>query len=236
MEMKNIIVTGATKGIGRAIVELLAEKGHNLAFCARTASDVQAFKDTLKAQYPAQSFIGQAVDVSDREAVIAFGKSIQEAFGRVDVLVNNAGIFLQGELLSEDFDVLDYQLKTNVVSAYALTRVIVNKMVQRGTGDIINISSIAGVSPYPNASSYCISKFAMRGFGLCLREELKDKGVRVTNILPGATWSNSWAGADIDPERIMPASDIAKVVATAIELDGRSVMEEIVLRPQLGDL
>lgn len=236
MEAKNIIVTGATKGIGRAIVETLAAKGHHIAFCARTEADVNEFAAVLRSSYPEQKFIGKAVDVSDREAVIAFGKSIIEEFGRVDVLVNNAGIFLQGDLLSEEFHVLDYQLKTNVVSAYALSRVVAADMISRGEGDIINISSIAGISPYPNASSYCISKFAMRGFGLCLREELKDKGVRVTNILPGATWSNSWAGADIDPERIMPATDIANVVSMAIELDHRSVMEEIVLRPQLGDL
>ena len=236
MKKKNVIVTGSTKGIGKAIADLLASKGYNLACCARTESDIQNQMRELKRSYPNQAFHGFVVDVSQKEEVRSFAKEAMKAFGRVDVLINNAGVFLPGNILDEEEGILERQLQTNLVSAYELSRQIAPDMVQQGAGDIINMCSVAGIQSYPNGGSYCISKFAMRGMSMVLREELKEKGVRVTTILPGGTWSNSWAGVELPPERLMPASDIASAVLMAIELDKASVLEEIILRPQLGDL
>ena len=96
--------------------------------------------------------------------------------------------------------------------------------------------SVASIKAYPNGGSYAISKFALLGFTKCLREELKDKGVKVTAILPGATWSDSWAGVDLPQERLMPASDIADIIWGTYVLSDVAVVEELLIRPQLGDL
>jgi short-subunit dehydrogenase len=236
MKEKNVVITGATKGIGLAIVELLASKGYHIALCARTGKQVRELIKNLQQKHPNQTFYGSAVDVSKMKEVSRFAGEVNQQFDQVDVLINNAGVFIPGNLLEEENGMLEKQLNTNLMSAYTLTRLLAPDMVKRSTGDIVNICSVAGIQAYPNGGSYCISKFAMRGMSLVLREELKEKGVRVTTISPGATWSNSWAGSDLPPERLMPAADIAKAVLMAIELDASSVMEEIILRPQLGDL
>ncbi len=236
MKGKNVVITGATKGIGRAVVDELAACGHSLYICARTKHDVDNLVDELGKKYPDQSFYGDQVDISDKSQIKDFATGVKSVWEKVDVLVNNAGIFLPGTILGEEDDMLEKQLNTNLISAYALTRHLGPLMVQQGYGDIINMCSVAGIKAYVNGGSYCISKFAMRGMSMVLREELKETGVRVTTILPGATWSESWSGIELPPERLMPASSIAGAVKMAIDLDRSAVLEEIILRPQLGDL
>jgi len=109
-------------------------------------------------------------------------------------------------------------------------------MISHGTGHIFNMCSIASITAYPNGGSYSISKFALLGFSKVLREELKDKNIKVTSIMPGATWSASWAGVDLPESRLMQATDIAKIVWSALEMSPSAVIEDIVIRPQLGDL
>jgi NADP-dependent 3-hydroxy acid dehydrogenase YdfG len=121
-------------------------------------------------------------------------------------------------------------------SAYYLTRALLPMMLPRRDGHIFNMCSIASIMAYPNGGSYTISKFALLGFSKVLREEMKTKGIKVTAILPGATWSDSWAGADYPPERLMQADDIAKTIWAAYNLSDSAVVEELVIRPQLGDL
>jgi len=96
--------------------------------------------------------------------------------------------------------------------------------------------SVASLIAYPNGGSYSISKFALLGFSKVLREELKEFGIKVTSIMPGATWSNSWAGVDLPKDRLMMANDVAQVILSAIKMSDSAVIEDIVLRPQLGDL
>jgi short-subunit dehydrogenase len=131
---------------------------------------------------------------------------------------------------------LESMIDGNLYSAYHLTRALIPTLLKSPTPHIFNMCSIASKIAYPNGGSYSISKFALLGFTKVLREELKDKGVKVTAILPGATWSNSWAGADLPHERIMEANDIAIAVWSAIQMSPSAVVEEIILRPQLGDL
>jgi short-subunit dehydrogenase len=109
-------------------------------------------------------------------------------------------------------------------------------MIQAKQGHIFNICSIASLQAYANGGSYSISKFALLGFSKNLREELKPHGIKVTAVCPGATLSASWDGFDIDPKRIMEAADIAKMVLAASQLSSMAVVEDIILRPQLGDL
>ena len=103
-------------------------------------------------------------------------------------------------------------------------------------GHIFNLCSIASIKAYPNGGSYAISKFALLGFSKCLREELKPLGIRVTAVMPGATYTSSWDGVDLPEKRFIPVEDIAETIFSAYKLSGRSVVEEILIRPQLGDI
>ena len=232
----NVIITGATKGIGKAIGDLLLSKGHSIAFCARSKDDVEALAQQWKKSYHGRLIIGEVCDMGIQEEVISFAASVIHQMKKIDVLVNNAGVFLPGEILQEDNGALEQMINVNLYSAYHLTRKIAPLMAKQGSGHIFNMCSVASITAYPNGGSYSISKFALLGFSKVLREELKPKGVKVTSILPGATWSNSWAGVELPRERLMEANDIALSVANALEMSPSAVVEEIIVRPQLGDL
>lgn len=231
-----VIVTGGTKGIGWAIIEEFAANGFDIAFCSRSQEDLDARAKELTQKYPDIAVYVEAVDMRQKDQVLGFATSITQQWGEVDVLINNAGVFLPGEISKEQDGQLEAMIETNLYSAYHLTRALLPIMTPKKSGHIFNICSIASKIAYPNGGSYSISKFALLGFSKVLREELKEQGIRVTSILPGATWSNSWKGVDLPEERLMQASDIAKTVYAAYTLSQSAVVEDIVLRPQLGDL
>ncbi len=232
----NVVITGATKGIGKAIAEHFAQEGANLAICARTSDDLDAFKQSMTQQYPNCNVLTMPVDMSKKEEVLAFAEFIKKEWGELDVLINNAGVFLPGETHKEDEGTLEKMIETNLYSAYHFTRATLPMLLSKGKGHIFNMCSIASVIAYPNGGSYSISKFALLGYTKVLREELKEKGIKVTAILPGATWSNSWAGVDLPESRLMQANDIANAVISAYKMSPSAVVEEITIRPQLGDL
>jgi len=230
----NVIITGATKGIGRATVEAFAAIGANVAFNARNSADLQTFKEELIKKYPNQHFHVLSTDMSKKPAVLKFADFVKEQWEKVDVLINNAGIFLPGEITKEADGTLESQIETNLYSAYHMTRAILPMIEAKG--HIFNMCSIASFIAYPNGGSYSISKFALLGFSKVLRAELLTKGIKVSSIMPGATWSASWDGVDLPKERLMDAKDIADTIVAAYKLGPSAVIEDIVIRPQLGDL
>lgn len=232
----NVVVTGGTKGIGRAIIDLLASHGANIAVCSRNEADLEALQTSLHSTNDSLSVITSVTDMSVKEEVIAFGTAIKKEWSKVDILINNAGLFIPGSVSEEEDGALEQMINTNLYSAYHLTRSLLPLMLNQKSGMIFNMCSIASQIAYPNGGSYSISKFALLGFSKVLREELKDKGIKVTSVLPGATWSNSWKGVDLPRERLMEAEDIAKIIWNAIQLGPSAVVEEIIIRPQLGDL
>lgn len=155
-----VVVTGATKGIGLAIVKSFAQQGFNIAFCSRNENDLVQLASELLHQFPNQQFIYKVCDVSKREELKAFSEYIQSVFRTVDVLVNNAGVFIPGQLADEAEGVFETQMQTNVNSAYYLTRYILPMMYITEKPHIFNICSTASFVPYVNGGSYCISKFA----------------------------------------------------------------------------
>lgn len=225
--MKSIIVTGGTKGIGRAIVEKFAQEQYQVFTCARTEDE------SLKKLSNVYFF---KADLSQRSEVIAFADFVRQHTENVDILVNNTGFFIPGQIHNEEEGTLEAMIETNVYSAYHLTRQFVNQMIALRSGHIFNICSTASITAYTNGGSYCISKFALLGMSKVLREELKPFNVRVTSILPGATLTNSWAGVDLPTERFMRSEDVAEVIWTAHKMPANTVLEEILLRPQLGDI
>lgn len=231
---KRIVITGGTKGIGLATAHRFAQNGYDIAVCSRTQADLDQMEADFKKAYPAVSFLSKAVDMSDKQAVMDFAKWLKEQWSSIEVLVNNAGVFLPGEITKEPDGKLEQQIETNLYSAYYFTRAMLPTL--QANCHIINICSVASIIAYPSGGSYSISKFAMLGFSKVLREELKPKDIKVTAIMPGATWSASWEGADLPESRLMQASDIAEAVWTCTRMSPAACVEEMVIRPQLGDL
>ena len=233
---RKAIITGATKGIGRAIAEILATEGYDLAVCSRHEADLEAMKTDFNDRFSDVKIIAKIVDMSVKSEVLDFAQFVKNEWNRVDVLVNNAGTFIPGAIHTEGEDALEMMMATNLYSAYHLTRAVLPMMMPLKKGYIFNMCSVASEKAYPNGGSYSISKFALLGFSKNLREEMKPLGIKVTSILPGATWSDSWAGFEAPEERLMQARDIAEAVVSALRMSAAAVVEEIVLRPQLGDL
>lgn len=230
------VISGGTKGIGRAVADLFVENGFDLCIGARNESDLESMKLEYRQKYPEREIFVFQVDVSIKSQVMDFAAAIKKACSRVDVLVNNAGFFQPGLVISEDDGVLESIIETNLYSAYYLTRALIDEMIKQKSGHIFNMCSVASFMAYPNGGSYSISKFALLGFSKSLREEVKSHGIKVSSIMPGATWSDSWKGVDLPDERLMKSSDVAKAIFMAYTLSDSAVMEEIILRPQLGDL
>jgi len=232
----NAVITGGTKGMGRAIAEIFATNGFDIAVAARTQSDLDEMQADFAARFPNVALLAFRADLSKKEAVSDFAKAVLAHWTSVDVLVNNAGIFKQGNLLTEPEGMLEQLLEVNLLCAYHLTRALAPSMVAAGRGHIFNICSISSQEALPNNGAYTISKFALLGFSKSLRLDLRESGVKVTAILPGSTFTDSWKGVPVDPQRLIAAEDIAKAVYHAWSLGPSAVLEELVLRPQLGDL
>lgn len=232
---KLIVVTGGTKGIGRAIINLFADKGFDVITCARSEADLQVLKAEIEKQYPSINFQVHHCDLSNKHEVAGFVSFVQTHSPGIEVLVNNAGLFIPGEIQSEADGVLEKMLDINLLSVYNLTRGLLPEIIN-SSGHIFNMCSVASLMPYENGGSYCISKYALLGLTKVLREEMKEKNVRVTAVVPGATYTASWAGSDLPEERFMSAEDVAHAVWGGYAMSPRSVVEEIVIRPQLGDI
>lgn len=230
-----LVVSGATKGIGRSIAETFAANGFDLAICSRNQAELDQFSSHLEIKFGIQ-VLAKATDVSVKNQVIEFADFIKESWNKIDVLVNNAGTYQAGLIHQEDDGVLELMMNTNLHSAYHLSRSIIPLMKTQKSGHIFNITSIAGIQYCENTGAYGISKYAMTGFNNALREELKTFGIKVTSIIPGATKTASWDGEDFDENRLIPANDIASLVWSAYNLSKQTVVEEIVVRPLLGDV
>lgn len=237
----NVIITGASRGIGKAIAEIFAANGHALYLCSKNEVALYKTMEELLNKYPGTKIKAKARDLSKKEETDNFGQWLLDNGMSVDVLVNNAGNFLPGSIYNEEAGVLEEMIAVNLYSAYHLTRKLLPAMMKQNPasgsrGHIFNMCSIASLSAYENGGSYSISKFAMNGFSQNLREELKAHHIKVTAVFPGAVLTDSWGDYDNSTNRIMEAGDIARMIYAAAQLSPQACVEEIVIRPQLGDL
>jgi NAD(P)-dependent dehydrogenase (short-subunit alcohol dehydrogenase family) len=231
-----ILITGASQGIGAAIAQVFATElpGVRLALVARNEKNLRATaRECLKLGAEVELF---PCDVTREKAVAAMARTVARHFGPVDVLVNNAGAFTMAPFVRTSPAAFDDMIATNLRSAFLVTQAFLPAMLKRRRGDVFFLSSIAGLGAYPQAAAYCAAKFGVTGLAKVLRAETKDHGVRVCCVHPGATWSPSWSKSGVKPQRIMPAEDIARAILDVYRLGRRTVVEEIVLRPQLGDV
>ena len=232
----NCIITGASRGLGKAMAETFAAGGYDLYLSSRDTVRLSATAEELQTRHPQVSIRYKAADVGRKEAVLDLARWILDAGTAVDVLINNAGQFLPGSVHDEKDGTLETLMAVNLFSAYYLTRKLLAAMMTRRSGHIFNICSVASLQAYPNGGAYSISKYALAGFSANLREEMKSYGIKVTTVYPGAAFTDSWAGSGVDPHRIMTADDVAAMVYAASRLSPQATVEEILLRPQLGDL
>ncbi len=233
---KLIVVTGGSQGIGRAIVSRFAAEGFDIATCARHAGDLEVLKIQVEKLYPGSTVFTHQADVSIASEVGRFADFVLSIDRSVIGLVNNAGYFVPGEITTEPEGNLESMINVNLYSAYHLTRALAPYLKSQKSGHIFNMCSIASITAYENGGSYAISKAALLGFSRCLREELKSYGIRVTAIMPGATNTRSWAGAELPSERFIKPEDVASAVYMAYSMAPGSVVEEIIIRPQEGDV
>jgi short-subunit dehydrogenase len=233
--MKNIVITGGSKGMGKAMADKFASQQNNIFLCARNESDLAETAAELNKKHGNfVNYFGQ--DLSTKAGVKSFAQHLFLKEFNPDILINNAGQFLPGSVYNEEEGTLEKMININLFSAYHLTRALLPSMMKKKYGHIINICSIASLNAYSNGGSYSISKYALMGFSKNLREEMKPFNIKVTAVYPGAVLTASWEGANIPPSRIMESNDVAEMVYAATVLSPQACVEDIVIRPLPGDL
>jgi 3-oxoacyl-[acyl-carrier protein] reductase len=228
---KSAVVTGSTKGIGRAIAEALVREGMNVCVSARDVDEIKRAVDELGDAGDAR-VTGAVCDVRDYESVRALFAHAVAEFGGVDVLVNNAGIGKFGRvdgMSPEDFRAV---LETNLFGVFHCCREAIPLMKERGGGYVINISSLAGANPHPEMAAYNASKFALNGFSEALMQEVRQDGIKVSYVMPGSV-NTAFGGDEPDESKswqLQPA-DIARVVLDLLRHDERSLPSRVEIRP-----
>lgn len=229
------VVTGASQGIGRAIATEFADRdGAQVALVARTESKLETVADTCRKRGGEPLVV--PTDVTDEDAVSRMAGTIQDEWGTPDVLVNNAGVFTYTPLTDLTLDGFREQIDVNLTGSFAVTQAFLPAMRERRQGHLFYMGSVASIQAYPGNAGYCAAKHGVRGLARVVREETKDEDLRVTTVIPGATDTPTWEGVDLPEERFMRPEDVAKSVVDAYHLSDRTVLEEMILRPQEGDV
>ncbi|WP_018133187.1 SDR family oxidoreductase [Effusibacillus pohliae] len=231
---KVAIITGAGKGVGRALAKALYEDGYRLGLVTRAEADLASLVEELGAS--SERVIWRAGDAADEQLARELVDAVLAAFGQIDVLVNNAGMGKYG--LLEELTVANYDemMNSNMRSTFVYTYYAVPHMKQRGQGNIVNIASVAGVKGLPQESVYCATKFAQVGFGQALDQELRPFGIKVTNICPGGIRTHFAIGTgrtERDPRlgEFLDADDVVKAVRFVLEQSPKSRIMELLMRP-----
>ncbi|NOT36290.1 MAG: SDR family oxidoreductase [Saprospiraceae bacterium] len=230
------LVTGSSKGIGFAIARKFVQNGIHLILNSRNIIELESVRAELLGINPSVKILCCEADLSKKRGIETLSEFIYKECKELDILVNNAGVYLPGNIIHSEEGLLEKLMNANLYSAFYLTNSLLPKLRKSQAASIFNICSIAGLDPYKGGSLYCISKFAMNGFSRCLRQELLNDSIKVTTVYPGATWSDSWKGATIPDSRIMQAEDVAEAIISCVRMSPAAVVEEIIMRPQLGDL
>ncbi|CAM4170808.1 3-ketoacyl-ACP reductase [Bacillus manliponensis] len=226
LQGKNVIITGAGKGIGRAIAIALAKEGVNVGLLARTEESLKAVAKEVEAE-GVKAVIATA-DVSVCEDVTKAIETLKDGLGSIDILVNNAGIGKFGKFL--DLDVAEWEeiIRVNLLGVYYATRAALPSMIEQQSGDIINISSTAGQKGAPLTSAYSASKFGVLGLTESLAMEVRKHNIRVTALTPSTVATDMAIDiglTDGNPEKVMQAEDIAEFVVAQLKLNKRTFIK-----------
>lgn len=233
--MSFIVITGASRGIGAAIAKAFAAlHQYSLCLVARDEAALQKIKAECEALgSPTDYYL---CDMNHPEQIQAVSTSIMTERGIPQILINNAGHYAGGSFIETSEEMLLQQVQVNCLGPVNFTRSFLPGFIERQSGDILCMGSVASIKGFANCGAYVIAKHALLGYCRSLREELKPHGIRVTAILPGAVLTDAWSGTTAPPERLMRAEDIANSIVAMTQLSPQTVVEEIILRPQEGDL
>lgn len=230
-----ILITGASQGIGAsaALAFAAAFPGARVALWARRreALDEVAARCRAAGAEP----LPVVCDVTDETSVQRATDTTRAAFGALDVLINNAGLFEPLPFEETSLDAFRRQIDTNLTSAFLVTRAWLADLTAT-RGHVFFVASVASLQGYPRGAAYCAAKHGLLGLARSLRVATRERGLRVTTVMPGATRTASWDGTDLPDERFMKPEDIASAIVDTYRLSPRTVVEELVLRPQLGDI
>lgn len=223
------LVTGASRGIGRAIALRLAELGAAMAICARDKSALAAVESEVKTLgVPVHS---QITDVTRVNEVASLVGSTEAALAPISILVNNAGIGLFGPAHEKSEAEWDRVLNTNLKSVFLVSRAVVPSMIRRGGGDIVNISSLGGRNAFAGGGIYCASKWGLQGLSACMAEDLREHGIRVSVVCPGSVATGFSGRSPKDPSKALTPADVAHAVAMIVTQGPQSFVSEVQLRP-----
>ena len=223
------LVTGGSRGIGRAIALRLASLGASVAICGR---DSKALAETsAQLQKHTARVFSECVDVTDSSAVNGLVEKTEAALGAISILVNNAGMGLFGPAHEKSESDWDRVLSTNLKSVFLVSRAVAPSMIRRHSGDIINISSLAGHNAFAGGGLYCASKWGLQGLSACMAEDLREHGIRVSVICPGSVATEFAGRGPKDPSKVLTAEDVAHTVAMLVTQGPQSFISEVQLRP-----
>jgi NADP-dependent 3-hydroxy acid dehydrogenase YdfG len=226
------IVTGASSGIGRELARMLLDAGVRVALVGRDAARLRPIADAADPG----STLSIACDVRDDASVRAMAAEVEQSWGRIDILINSAGLFRVASLPETTNEMWDDLWRTNVNGTFYATRAVLPGMLERSRGTIVVVASVASYRGFANTAAYAATKAAVTGFARALTTEVRRKGVRVVNVIAGPVDTPLWEGMDkpLEREEMLTPPEVARAVMSAITVSPTQVMEEILLLPQRG--
>ena len=223
------LVTGGSRGIGRAIAVRLASLGAAVAICGR---DSKALSDAgAELEGRGGPVVSQVADVTRHEDVHDLVSKTEAALGPISILVNNAGIGVFGPAHEKSEEDWDKVLDTNLKSVFLVSRAVAPGMVSRRAGDIINISSLAGLNAFAGGGLYCASKWGVQGLSACMAEDLRNHGIRVSVICPGSVATEFSGSGPKDASKVLSPADIAHAVEMIVTQGPKSFLSQVQIRP-----
>jgi 3-oxoacyl-[acyl-carrier protein] reductase len=226
---KLAVVTGASRGIGFAIARRLAQLGTNLGVCARDAHRLASAKSELERE--GTKVLAIAADLSKPGEIKSFVARVEQSLGPVDILINNAGVGYFAPVQDATEENWDAVLDTNLKAVFLLSKAVAKGMIQRKTGHIVNIASLAGKNAFAGGAVYCASKWGLLGLTECMAEDLRGHGIRVSAVCPGSVATDFSPHTGKDPGKMLQPQDIAHAVEMIVTQEPQSFISEVLLRP-----
>ena len=226
---KVALITGASRGIGFAVARRLGRMGARVSICGRDQAKLDQSASSLRSE-GIETLAVQA-DVRRGDQISSLVHKTQQGVGPIDILVNNAGIGVFGPF--HEFGEADWNnvIDTNLKSVFLMCRAVASEMIRRQTGQIINISSLAGKNTFANGAIYCASKWGLMGLSGSMAEDLRGYGIRVSAICPGSVATEFSGHGGKDPSKLLRPDDVAHAVAALVTQTAGSFISEVHLRP-----